>query len=76
MPAEEFCKTLACFVYKNIEIVVFMTFTFLCTSILRFCPLYQAYRDIEGKKRQKHVNYVIWICQHILDNVSYLKAAI
>ena len=32
--------------------------------------------DIEGINVKNHVNYVIWICQPILDNVSYLGAAI
>ena len=31
---EEFCKTVFFFAYKNIETDMFMTFTFLCTSIL------------------------------------------
>ena len=35
--AEEFCKTSVCFVYKSTETDIFMTFTFLCTSILTFC---------------------------------------
>ena len=36
--AEEVCKTLVCFLYRDIETDILMMFTFLCTSILIFAP--------------------------------------
>ena len=59
--------------YMNIKTDIFKIFIFLPASI---CPLYYAYVDIEGKTLKNHVNYVIRICQHIIDKVSYLGAAI
>ena len=53
-----------------------MTFTFLCTSVLTLYSLYYAYIDIEGKTSKNRVNYVIRICQHVLDNINYFGVAI
>ena len=74
--AEESCKTLVVFVYTNIETDILIMCTYLCTLILAFAPNIKHISAIIGYNIKYHVNYVIWIFQHILDNVSYLGAAI
>ena len=73
--AEEFkfCKTLL-FVYKNVKRYIDdVNFSLLINSdsLLLISGIYRHCR----KSVKNHVNYLIRICQHNLDNVSYIGAA-
>ena len=57
--------------HKNVKTDI-LTLVFLCTSIFTICSLYYAFIDIEGEidEKKNHVNYVMWIYQYVLENVS------